>query len=347
MPRFFTIFSLLWFLLSLSSSVHAEDAGPSETVRAMGVAEVRVFNGLVEAVQQSTVSAQTSGRIIEINFDVQDYVKNGQVLMRFSDKEQKSRLNSVRSSMKEAQANAEQAAKEFQRIKRIYDKKLVAKSALDKAVAANKAAEARLKAARAKVAEAQEQWEHTVVRAPYSGIVVERHVQVGESARSGQALMTGLSLDHLRVVVELPQDVSLPARTDKRMYVMWPADKKVRIDPANITIFPYADVKTHSFRARLTLPQGLSGLYPGMLIKTGVEVGKSAQILVPATAVVQRSEVAAVYVQDAAGKVSFRQVRTGRRHEDRISILAGLREGDTLLLDPFKAMNALKAQRAR
>ncbi len=347
MSRILPAVSFMLSCLVLPLSVQALDAGPSESVQVSTVAQTRVFNGLVEALQQSTVSAQTSGRITEINFDVQDYVQKGQVLMRFSDKEQKSRLDSARSSMKEARANAEQAEKEFTRIKSIYAKKLVAKSALDKAAAANKAASARLKAARAKVAEAQEQWEHTVIRAPYSGIVVKRHVELGESARNGQALMTGLSLDHLRVVVELPQDVSAQARTDKRMFVLWPAGHRIQIAPANITVFPYADDKTHSFRTRLALPPGLAGLYPGMLIKVGVEVGQSSQILVPATAVVQRSEVMAVYVEDADGKVLFRQVRTGARHGDRIVILAGLREGEKVLLDPFKAVAALKAQRER
>jgi RND family efflux transporter MFP subunit len=347
MSRTFTAVSLFFSCLLLPVSVLAVDAGPGELVRTSTVAETRVFNGLVEAVQRSTVSAQTTGRITEINFDVQDYVEKGQVLMRLSDKEQKSRLDSARSSMKEASANAEQAEKEFNRIKSIYEKKLVAKSALDKAIAENKAAEARLKALRAKVAEAQEQWEHTIVRAPYSGIVVERHVQMGETARSGQALMTGLSLDHLRVVVELPQDVSLKARADKRMFVIWPAGQRISIEPANVTIFPYANVQTHSFSTRIKLPPGLPGLYPGMMIKAGVEVGQTTQLLVPAAAVVQRSEVAAVYVQDAEGKVLFRQVRTGHRHGEHIIIMAGLREGEKVLLDPLKAVAALKAQRAR
>jgi hypothetical protein len=84
-----------------------------------------------------------------------------------------------------------------------------------------------------------------------------------------------------------------------------------------------------------------------MMIKTGVEVGQTTQLLVPAVAVVQRSEVTAVYVQDEQGKVLFRQVRTGHRHGDRIIIMAGLREGEKILLDPLKAVTVLKAQRAR
>jgi multidrug resistance efflux pump len=63
----------------------------------------------------------------------------------------------------------------------------------------------RFEAARAAVREAGEQVDYTVVRAPYSGILTERHVQVGETVRPGQPLVSGLSLAQLRVEVEIPQ----------------------------------------------------------------------------------------------------------------------------------------------
>jgi len=348
MPKITSACLLLCFLV-LPNLVNAEDAdaGPSQTVVAKPFADFRVFNAVIEAEHQTTVSAQTSGRIIEMNFDVDDYVKKGAVLLRLADKEQQSRLSSAQSAMKEAQANAEQAKKEFIRVKSIYAKKLVSKSVLDKATADDQAAAARLKASKSRVEETREQWEHTVVRAPYSGIVVKRFVQIGETARTGQALMTGLSLDHLRVVVDFPQALSKKLRANAGMVVVLPDGMRVPVDPADVTLFPYADTKTHSLRARLKLPMGLTDLYPGMMVKVAIEMGRTDRIMIPASAIVLRSEVEAVYVQDKAGKVLFRQVRAGERQGKLVVILAGLREGDTLLLDPLKAVSALKSQRAK
>jgi hypothetical protein len=131
------------------------------------------------------------------------------------------------------------------------------------------------------------------------------------------------------------------------MFVSLPAGGKVQIANKDITVFPFAEAQTHSFRARLILPTGLPDLYPGMMIKVGVEVGKSKVILVPVSAVVLRSEVVAVYIEDASGQVLFRQVRIGSRVGEQIKILAGLQPGEKLLLDPSRAVVALKSQRAR
>ncbi len=70
-----------------------------------------------------------------------------------------------------------------------YEKHVVSKSALDKASADLKAAKARLDAS---LIQSQEQLSHTAVRAPYSGTVVKRYVQVGESVNHGHPLITGL-----------------------------------------------------------------------------------------------------------------------------------------------------------
>jgi len=338
---------VLFASLLIPSAAFAIDPGPSATVTTTPIEKTRLFHGTLEAVRQSTVSAQTSGRIIELGFDVDDYVQKDAVLLKLSDREQKSRLDSARSSLKEAQANADQAQKEYNRIKDVYAKKLVAKSALDKATATNKAAAARLKAARARVEEATEQWEQTIVRAPYSGIVTKRFVEMGETARVGQPLMTGISLDHLRAVVDLPQHVANHLRTHKSLVVLLDSDHQLAIDPESITVFPYADANTHSFRTRFDLPTGLENLYPGMMIKVAVTVGQEDAIMIPNAALVWRSEVAGVYIIDEQDQISFRQVRTGISRDNKTEILAGLADGEKLLLEPQQAVSALKAQRSR
>ncbi len=95
-------------------------------------------------------------------------------------------------------------------VKGLYDKKNVSDSAMDQATADLASAQAALDAATARLEQAQEQLEYTEIRAPYSGIVTHRHVQVGEMASPGQPVMSGISLDELRVIVDVPQSV-IPA----------------------------------------------------------------------------------------------------------------------------------------
>src|SRR5690606_18731998 len=202
---------------------------------------------------------------------------------------------------------------------------------------------ARLTAAEAALKEAAEELEQTVVRAPYSGIVVERHVQVGELATVGAPLMTGLSLEHLRVVAAVPQSSIADLRRQPIARVILPDERIVQA--ASLRIFPYADAATHTFRVRAQLPPGQHGVYPGMLVKLAFDGAPRDALVVPAQAVARRGEVSALYVQGDDGRLHFRQVRTGHARDERIEILAGLDAGERVVTDPVAAAAAWKAQR--
>ena len=164
------------------------------------------FDGAIEALNQSTVAAQTSGRVVELPYDVGDYVEKGAVIVRFTAAEQRARQQALEASSAEARARLSEAELAFDRARDVYAKRLIAKAQLDKAQADLDAARARAEATRAQLAEAREGLGYTTIVAPYAGIVVARHVQLGETVAPGRPIMTGLSLEHLRVVVlDIPQ----------------------------------------------------------------------------------------------------------------------------------------------
>lgn len=136
----------------------------------------------VEAIAASTVSAQTSGRVVELPYDVNDLVPQGAVIVRFSDSEQRARLQQAQASVAEALSRQQEAEKELNRTRELRQQGLVAKAALDQAIANFDAAKARTTQAEASVAQAKELLEQTVVRAPYAGIVQQRFVELGELA---------------------------------------------------------------------------------------------------------------------------------------------------------------------
>jgi RND family efflux transporter MFP subunit len=172
------------------------------------------------------------------------------------------------------------------------------------------------------------------VRAPYAGIVSERHVEVGEIVAPGQPLMSGLSLESLRVNVDVPQSMFEPIREIGRAFVYVNDDE--RIGAESLTFFPVADPVTNTFRVRANLPEGSAQLFPGMFVKVGFVVGETRRLLVPADAIVRRSELSAVYVADDE-RVMLRQVRLGRRYGEDFEVLAGLDEGEFVALDPVAA----------
>ena len=335
--RWPTLLSVLAALAPWSAAL-AEDAPATSLatfrVESAPVPEERLLDGTVEAVNQSTVSAQTAGRIDAIHFDVNDQVKAGTVILRIRSTEQVAGLTQAQAALKEATAREAEAQVRYQRINDMYQRRVVAKATLDESSAARDAAVARLIAARAGLDAAREGVAYTEVRAPYSGVVTQKFVQLGELVTPGTPLMAGASLDALRVVAEVPQSVIEQVRKVHQAVVY--VDGK-RVESTGLTLFPSAEPQTNTFRVRIELPRGVQGLAPGMFVKVGLVTGAADLLLVPRTAIVERSEMRAVYVVAPDGRVSLRQVRLGHVRGDQIEILAGLVAGDTIARDPAAA----------
>jgi RND family efflux transporter MFP subunit len=293
----------------------------------------RVFDGTVEAVNRATVSAQTTGRVAEVLYDVNDFVEAGAVIMRFTDAEQQAALRAAAAALEEAEARFAEAEQEYERVASMFRNETVSRARFEQAQANREAAAARREAARSAVARAEEQLDYTEVRAPYAGIVSERHVEVGETVAPGQPLMSGLSLESLRVNVDVPQSMFEPLRAIGRAFV-YVGDERVPAE--SLTFFPVADPVTNTFRVRVNLPEGRVALFPGMYVKVGFVVGESRRLLVPAEAIVRRSELSAVYVADDE-RVTLRQVRVGREYGGDVEVLAGLDAGELVALDPVAA----------
>ncbi len=299
----------------------------------------RKLDGVIEAVNQGTVAAQTSGRVEAILYDVNDFVPAGAVIIRLRATEQRAGLMQAEAALREAQAREAEAQTRYRRIADMYDRKVVPKATLDEVTANRDSAVARLAATRAALDSAREGVAYTEVRAPYAGVVTKRLVEVGETVAPGTPLMSGLSLQFLRVTVDIPQSIVDQVRRIKKAAVYVSGR---RIEATRVTVFPEASSASNTFRARLELPENAADLYPGMFVKVGFVIGEADRLLVPAQALVERSEVTAAYVLDAGGRTSMRQVRAGDRFADRVEILSGLAAGDRVALDPLAAALHLK-----
>lgn len=324
---------------SAAVPVWAADELATATVEKRSVPREYRLDGTVEAVNRGTITSQTQGEVLEIHYDVDDVVEKGSLMIRLKDTEQRAQVAQAAAQLKSAAARLEQSRDEHKRVSGLFKKKNASESAMDKAEADLAAAQAQQDAALAGLEQAQEQLAYTTIKAPYSGIVTTRHVEVGELARQGAPLITGISLNELRVLVDVPQSVISAVRElgEANVYV-----GDTIITPKKITIFPVADAGSNTFIVRLELPEGTEGLFPGMFVKTGFVTGKREQLVVPRDAVVYRSEVTGVYTLDDEGRIRFRQVRVGRQIDDHLVVLSGLSEGERVALDPIAAGVVLK-----
>ena len=303
--------------------------------------------GTVEAVKQATVSAQIAGRIVELKFDVGDYVQKGAVIARIDASVVGQQLAGSRAQVEQARAMLDNARAQYERSKQLFAQKFISQAALDKATAEYRSAQAQASASLAGAGEAAANRQFATIVAPFSGVVSARLIELGEMAQPGKPLLTGFDPADLRVEVSVPQ-YKLPAvRQMSRASIEIPSLHKW-VKAAAFTILPAADTKTHATRVRLDLPSDLRDVYPGMFARAHFAVGSAKKLLVPAAAVLRRSELTAVYAVGADERVYLRQVRLGEPAGDaEIEVLAGLMPGESVALDPIKAgiyIQSLKAK---
>ena len=327
----------------------AQAAEPLATAAAeyRQVDEVYTADGTVEAVKQSTVAAQISGRIVEVRFDVGDRVNKGEVILRIDEREVSDALASTKAQLAQAQAALTNAQAHYERTRELFSQKFVSQAALDKALADYRAAQAQLEAATAASRQAATVKGFATVTAPYSGIVAARHVELGETVTPGKPLMTGFDPNDLRVAADIPQyRVSLITKETPTV-IEFPALKQ-RVTARTVTVLPAADARTHTTRVRITLPHYVNGAYPGMYARVQFSLGSARKLVIPASAVVRRTEVTGAYVVSGSGEIQFRQLRLGEAAgEAGVEVLAGLRPGEKVALDPVKAAIAMKSKQGQ
>ncbi len=318
-------------------------AAPAAVTAKTGTVEVRDVElttsaeAVIEAVRQSTVSAQIAGRVVELNFDVGDFVEKGQVIARIDERAVTQAEAASVAQVREAQAALGNARAQYERSKQLLAQKFISRAALDQAEATYKAAQARVTALLAGAGAASTERSFATLAAPYGGVVSARHVELGEMATPGRPIMTGFDPSTLRVVAVVPQAQVAAIRAIGRAKIEVPSLGRW-VEVTRMTIVPSADPRTHTTQVRLELPAHVRGVYPGVYARAHFVVGSAPRLLVPRAAVLRRSEVTAVYVVNEEGRARLRQIRLGSAgDETAVEVLAGLQPGERVALEPVKA----------
>jgi RND family efflux transporter MFP subunit len=336
--------TLPWLAMALAGLAQAAPGIDVPVVKAspQAVAVGFELDGVVEPVKQSTVAAQASGRISQLAVKAGDRVRAGQLLATIDDRESQTGLQRSRAQAAQAEAELRNAQAQVQRTRELQSKGFVSSAALDTAEAVFKSAQAGREQAAAGQRQAMIAQDFTRVTAPYEGWVLETLAQPGDLAVPGKPLLTLYAPLPLRAVVQVPASRAAAARAANSVEVRIPdGDGGGQwITPAARAMLPAADPVAQTLEWRLELPASAARtVAPGQQVHVRFAAGPQRRVVVPASAVLHRGELTAVYVvaADGAGFV-LKAVRLGADHGAAgIEILAGLSTADSVALDPVKA----------
>ncbi|MGX9462959.1 efflux RND transporter periplasmic adaptor subunit [Shewanella sp. A14] len=326
------LFSIIFVTLTAPRITQAYDIKTLKLVNSQQP-QTRVYDAKIEAIKAATVSAQTSGRIINIHFDANDLVPQGAALLEITNKEQGAGLAGAEAELAKAKALNNEAQAQYLRYQTLFPKGAISQGAMDEATAKAKSSKQAVSAAQALLIKAKESVNYTVVSAPFSGRVTQRFVELGETISYGQALFSGYDTQHLRAVFNVPQqDVAQLQQQGKVTVQLFNGD---RITSNDIQVFQFADPLTHQHQVRVNLDASKQeNVVVGQWAKIINNTANKPSLIIPLSAIHQVSDLTSVYRKNA-DKIALNQVRIGRidHQNNTAEVLSGLMEGDEIVID--------------
>jgi len=171
--------------------------------------------------------------------------------------------------------------------------------------------------------------------APFDGVIVKKFIEVGDTVQPGQPLLNYADVEYLQVEVDVPARLRPGLR--EGMMIHAELDVNHRRVPVRVAqIFPMADPQRHTVKIKFDLPQGVAepGMYAKVLVPDFSAPARSNPVI-PESAIRYNGSLPGVYVLDEQGKADLRLIRVGEPVPGGlITVLSGLRPGETILADP-------------
>lgn len=328
---------------------------------------------------EAIISAEIDGRVDQVNVDLGDTVKEGQVMVHISDEEQryivaqneaqlrsamerlglkneKDRVLDVKQTpdVRRVQADLFDTEQRYKRARELRDQGIGSQQDLDQAQARYQAAVATLDATENQTRNLIQEVERskavldlqrkklrdTTVRAPFSSFVKERQVTIGQFVRTNTPLMTLVKIDPIRVRLEVPERMAPWVRTGQNVQVSIEAFADRKFDGKISRISPTVDQQKRTFIVEALIPNPTGQLKPGSYARCRVPTERMDRVLlVPAKAVSYVLGSNKSYVVNN-GVIDAREVKLGDRFEQDIEILEGVENGERVATSELARLDA-------
>lgn len=271
----------------------------------------------LEAEDEATVLAKTSGVIEQVLAEEGQRVKAGQVLARLE-------TERLKLEVARAKAEADKARENFERNTRIFEKNLISKELYDQSRFALDAARAAYELAALTLRESE-------IRAPFDGVVSARYIKVGNAIQPNSPAFKVTQMDVLHAHIYVPErDIHklAPRQLASLTLDAWP-DKS--FDGTILRVNPVVDAATGTVKVTVAMAGGQRELKPGMFGRVEIRYDRrESAVLVPKDAVLTEDAAQAVFVV-ADGKARRQPIKVGYSDSYNYEVLEGLKSGDQVV----------------
>lgn len=293
------------------------------------------IQGTVEANQTTSVSTRLMAQVTAVHVVAGDTVRRGQVLLEIDPEAARGQLAQAKGGLAQAKAQLALAERNYRRFEELYKSRAASELELDQARTQFEQTRGAVEQAEGAVSAASSVASDSTVRAPYSGRVVRRRVEVGDLAAPGRPLLTLQSGDQRRLVLPVPESVV----SGSGLAVGDPVPLKIGVRPdlgildgTVVEMTPGADPLSHSFDVKVGLPPDLgNGTPTGVAGRAWLLIGSQTAVTVPRDAVLTQGGMSLVVVRTDDGTTRTRVVTVGVESDDRVEVLSGL-QGDEVVL---------------
>ncbi len=290
-----------------------------------------VVPGAVVPDQKAKIASRLMGYIKEINVKVGQKVKAGQLLFTIDPTDIKSKITQAEAAYQQAKAAFEDAKLDYERFTKLYKEDSVSKQQYDKIRLQYSVAQENLAAAVSGLQQAKSQLKYAHVKAPFDGVVVKKLASAGDLAAPGHPILVLENLSSLSVQTQVSNDLFASLHIgDKAIVEIEGRDK-----PEVGTIYALvsaADPKTRTHTVKLSL-KNVKNVNSGTFARVIFNKGNRQAIVVPHSAIVNRSGIQGVFVLDDTNHAYFRMVRPGMSIGPLVEIQAGLSLGERIVVD--------------
>jgi membrane fusion protein (multidrug efflux system) len=283
--------------------------------------------GSLAAVQGVTVTAELTGKVVQIAFTPGSRVKAGDMLVKQDTSSEEAQLRSAEAAAALAKLNVE-------RLGKLLAERTIAQSQYDSAEAGYKQAVAQADNIRASIAK-------KTIRAPFDGRLGIRLVNLGQVLNEGEAIVSLQSLDPIFVNFALPQQQLSSIKAGLAIRVTTDALPGEIIQGKITAINPQVDAATRNIRVQATVANADERLRPGMYVSVAVVLPDRKEVLaIPATAVLYAPYSDSVFIVEDPPKpnpgkpvkvVRQQFAQLGEKHGDFVAVQSGLKEGETVV----------------